>query len=251
MKTIAQQLNVTKFPFEIRDKNGNVIYFEASNGFWTKKEFDKNGNQIYYEDSNGFWSKSKFGLKHNNETYYENSNGSWQKSKFDKNGNQIYYENSNGFWVKKEFDKNGNQIYYENSYGTIIDNRPKSIQEYTMEELTKILGKPFKIVNMKTKAQQLDVTEFPFEIKDKNGNRIYFEYSNGGWSKREFDENSNRIYFEDSNGYWSKAEFDKNHNVIYFENSSGYIIDNRPKPIVEYTMEELTNILGKPFKIVK
>ena len=125
MKTIAQQLNVTKFPFEIRDKKGNEIYYETSNGYWTKREFDKNGN------------------------------------------------------------------------------------------------------------------------------RIYFEYSNGGWSKREFDENSNRIYFEDSNGYWSKAEFDKNHNVIYFENSSGYIIDNRPKPIVEYTMEELTNILGKPFKIVK
>ena len=30
MKTIAQQLNVTDFPFEIKDKNGNQIYFEDS-----------------------------------------------------------------------------------------------------------------------------------------------------------------------------------------------------------------------------
>jgi hypothetical protein len=30
MKTIAQQLNITDFPFEINDKNGNEIYFENS-----------------------------------------------------------------------------------------------------------------------------------------------------------------------------------------------------------------------------
>ena len=32
MKTIAQQLNVTEFPFEIKDKNGNRIYSEDSFG---------------------------------------------------------------------------------------------------------------------------------------------------------------------------------------------------------------------------
>ena len=40
MKTIAQQLNVTEFPFEIRDKNGNQIYFEDSKGYWYKNEYD-------------------------------------------------------------------------------------------------------------------------------------------------------------------------------------------------------------------
>jgi hypothetical protein len=34
MKTIAQQLNVKDFPFEIKDKNGNELYYENSNGFW-------------------------------------------------------------------------------------------------------------------------------------------------------------------------------------------------------------------------
>jgi len=124
MKTIAQQLNVTEFPFEIRDKKGNKIYYEDSDGFWQKREYDKNGNEIYYEDSYG----------------------SWWKNKFDENNNEIYFENSKGFWTKREFDENGNRIYFENSIGRIINNRPKSIQEFTMEELTKILGKPFKII---------------------------------------------------------------------------------------------------------
>ena len=53
MKTIAQQLNVTEFPFEIKDSNSNQIYYEDSYGYWYKKEYDSNGNQIYYESSNG------------------------------------------------------------------------------------------------------------------------------------------------------------------------------------------------------
>jgi hypothetical protein len=32
MKTIAEQLNVKEFPFRIKDKNNNQIYFENSNG---------------------------------------------------------------------------------------------------------------------------------------------------------------------------------------------------------------------------
>lgn len=69
---------------------------------------------------------------------------------------------------------------------------------------------------MKTIAQQLNVKEFPFTIKDSKGNGIYFE---------------------SSDGYWNKNEFDSNGNLIYFENSDGYIEDNRNIP--EYTMEEL------------
>ena len=53
MKTIAQQLNVTEFPFKIKDKNGNPIYSENSNKYWCKSEYDSNGNQIYCETSDG------------------------------------------------------------------------------------------------------------------------------------------------------------------------------------------------------
>jgi hypothetical protein len=54
MKTIAQQLNIKEFPFEIKDKNGREIYWENSNGDWCRKEYDSNGNETRYENSNGF-----------------------------------------------------------------------------------------------------------------------------------------------------------------------------------------------------
>ena len=53
MKTIAQRLNVTDFPFEIKDKNGNKIYWENSNEDWIKREYDSNGKVIYWENSHG------------------------------------------------------------------------------------------------------------------------------------------------------------------------------------------------------
>jgi hypothetical protein len=73
--TIAQQLKITTFPFEIKDNQGRLIYSEESNGFWWKKEFDQNGNQIYYENSSGYWCK-------------------WE---FDQDGNVIYTEDSDGY----------------------------------------------------------------------------------------------------------------------------------------------------------
>ena len=81
---------------------------------------------------------------------------------------------------------------------------------------------------MKTIAQQLNVKEFPFEIKDKNNNLIYVEYSNCFLIKREFDKNNKRIYYEDSGGFWAKHEHEGN-KAVYFEDSYGTIIDNRPK----------------------
>jgi len=52
-KTIAQQLGVTDFPFQIKDKKGNVIYIENENGLWQNWKTDKNGKCIYYEDALG------------------------------------------------------------------------------------------------------------------------------------------------------------------------------------------------------
>lgn len=80
MKTIAQQLNIKEFPFEIMDKSGNKTYFEKSNGDWSKSEYDSNGNRIYYESSDGYWEK------------YE----------YDSNGKGIYFENSNGEIIDKD-----------------------------------------------------------------------------------------------------------------------------------------------------
>lgn len=111
--TIAQQLKIKDFPFVIKDKNGNTIYYEDSDGFWSRYEYDSNDKEIYYENSNGFWSKNEY----------------------DSNGNKIYYEASDGYWIKYEYDSNGNKIYYEDSDGFIEDNRPKRVVEVTLEEI--------------------------------------------------------------------------------------------------------------------
>jgi hypothetical protein len=58
----------------VYDINGNTIYSEYSDGYWTKKEYDDNGKIIYQEFSNG----------------------SWVKREYDSNGNKIYYEDSIG-----------------------------------------------------------------------------------------------------------------------------------------------------------
>jgi hypothetical protein len=72
--TIAQQLKIKKFPFSIKDSNGNEIYCENLDGFWIKREYDSNSNRIYHE----------------------NSDGGWFKREYDSDGNRIYYESSYG-----------------------------------------------------------------------------------------------------------------------------------------------------------
>ena len=81
-----------------------------------------------------------------------------------------------------------------------------------------------------TIAQQLKITKFPFRILDDAGNGIYHE---------------------DSTGYWLKREYDVTGNMVYYEDSLGRIVDERPKPVPEYTMEELVDKLGHNFKIKK
>tara|TARA_R110002020_G_scaffold173181_1_gene363924 strand:- start:103 stop:285 length:183 start_codon:yes stop_codon:yes gene_type:complete len=53
MKTKAQELGITKFPYCERDKNGNLTYIETSNGKWCKIEYDSKGNETYREFTSG------------------------------------------------------------------------------------------------------------------------------------------------------------------------------------------------------
>ena len=135
-QTIAQQLNVTKFPFIIKDENDNKIYWEGENGFWEKTTFDDNGNLIYEGDSTGGWEKSTYDDR-GNVTYKENSNGDWEKSTYDKRSNITFFIESNGFWYKQQFDENDIIVFFQNIYNKIIDNRPV---EPTMDETTSKLN---------------------------------------------------------------------------------------------------------------
>ena len=103
---------------------------------------------------------------------------------------------------------------------------------------------------MKTIAQQI---KWDFKangnlvIKDKNGKEIYYENSDGTWTKYEYDSQGKRIYREGSSGFWEKWEWDSKRKLIYWENSVGTIIDNRPKPCEGKIVE----IDGEKFKLVK
>jgi len=122
-----------------------------------------------------------------------------------------------------------------------------------------------------TIAQQLKIKDFPFFIKDKNGReiyketntywwkreydangrQIYYEDSKGFWVKREFDSNGNEMYSEDSTGFWFKNEYDSNGKQIYHENSSGIVVDNRPKPVMELTLDEIATKFNIPVNQLK
>jgi len=123
--TIAQQLNVKDFPFEIKDKQGNQIYKEWSDGSWVKREYNANGYQTRFEDSTGFW---------------------WKKE-YNANSQSIGFENSDQYWNKSQYDANGNQIYFETSTGFIIDNRPKQV-ELTMDEIATKFGVDVSLIKI-------------------------------------------------------------------------------------------------------
>ena len=72
--TIAQQLKIKEFPFEIKYNRGKEIYYEEEHGYWCKREYNDKENEIYYEDSNGYWSKREWDNK-GNQIYYEDSFG--------------------------------------------------------------------------------------------------------------------------------------------------------------------------------
>jgi len=53
------------------------------------------------------------------------------------------------------------------------------------------------------------------------------------WGYRIYDDNGNKIYFENSDGYWYKSKYDDNGNEIYYEDSDGNIKDKIWKGLLE------------------
>ena len=111
-------------------------------------------------------------------------------------------------------------------------------KEKTMNKDTKTIGQQINW-DFKTNGSLI--------IKDKNGNLIYSEYSDGYWKKWKNDSQDNCIYWEDSNGYWTKYEYDSGGNCIYWRDSNGVIKDKRPNPHEDKVVE----IEGIKYKLVK
>ena len=87
---------------------------------------------------------------------------------------------------------------------------------------------------------------FPIEVKDANGNRTYYESSEGYWSKYEWGTDGNETYYENSNGSWSKREYDANGNRTYYENSNGY---KEGKPRSQSCAGKVIEVDGKKYKL--
>ena len=51
------------------------------------------------------------------------------------------------------------------------------------------------------------------------------------------DKKGNRTYFELADGFWARYEYDSEGNQIYFENSDGQIVDYRHKPSEDSVVE--------------
>ena len=113
MKTIAQQLNIKTFPFEIK-VDGKRVYSEDADGFWYKCEY-QDGNRVYYTSSRDYWYKRKY-----------------------QDGICVYHENSSGYWYKRKY-QDGKRVYFENSYGYVEDDRPKSKAQAKVEQARKLL----------------------------------------------------------------------------------------------------------------
>lgn len=65
-----------------------------------------------------------------------------------------------------------------------------------------------------TRAEELGITEFPYEERDENYQLTYTEDGNGRWVKYTYDDKGNNKYFERSNGDWCKF------NITYHDNDT-------------------------------
>ena len=85
--------------YGLKDNEYSLVLSKIFNQSVTIRDnriYDTNGNQIYDEDSDGYWSKYEYDTN-GNRIYYENSNGYWIKQEYDTNGNKIYHEDSDGY----------------------------------------------------------------------------------------------------------------------------------------------------------
>ena len=95
----------------------------------------------FYTNSNGDWYEYTRDDQGNPLTY-RNCHCNWYEYTRDDQGNELTYKSSNGYWSERTYDDNGDLLTYKNSTSV---SKTYDIPEYTMEQLTKIVGKEFKI----------------------------------------------------------------------------------------------------------
>ena len=127
---------------KLYNSKGDLVYeFYKNDDYYWEYTYDDQGNQLTYENSNGYRCEYTYDDQGNQLTY-KSSEGNWSELTYDDKGNALTYKDSNGFWCESTYDDLGNELTYKSSEGV---SKTFDIPEYTMEELTKIVGKEFKI----------------------------------------------------------------------------------------------------------
>ena len=97
-KTIAQQLGITIFPFEIKDSFGDIVYTEYASGSWHKTIYNERREVVSFvglrrpskkvgwvlEETRSTFNKK--GQRIKTEWFADGVLSSWEKFKFDKYG---------------------------------------------------------------------------------------------------------------------------------------------------------------------
>ena len=143
MKNIKEYLGSEEKEISLYHSNGEakLIYFELLCGYWSESTYDSNCNRTSRKDSSGYWSESTYD-SNGNELTFKSSSGTWYESTYDSKGNKLTYKDSFGYWSESTYDSNGNELTYKNSGGT---SRGFDIEEMTMDQVCKALGKEIKI----------------------------------------------------------------------------------------------------------
>lgn len=158
MQTIAQQLQIKKFPFQIivdgktiyselasghftkyiYDENGNLVREESSNGSWVNYYFDREGRSLGCDDSEGYFERIEYDNK--GRIVFEENKYVSQRTRYDAHGFPFYMELSDGYWLKTIYNCEGTLLYSEDSKGVIVDNRPESKIEKMLNIITEKIG---------------------------------------------------------------------------------------------------------------
>ena len=70
-------------------------------------------------------------------------------------------------------------------------------------------------------AQQLGITEFPFQIYNNSGQIVYLQENEIDWERWEFNFIGRKTLYENSDGDWTKYDYDGASNLIKIQYSSG------------------------------
>jgi hypothetical protein len=104
--TIAQQLEIDKFPYEIKNPAGDVIYYESAEGDYEIRKFDARGNRILLKNSAGYVCYSWYN-EDNKCVRNESSNGYWETWEYDEMSRVTKFNNSFEHWAEWEYDEDG------------------------------------------------------------------------------------------------------------------------------------------------